>query len=150
MLSGVLTPQPGPRSLTSPGRPAGGPAGRAQSQALWTLVSTVPPDPQPLSPPSQGRLGASRRKSRPSPLPPAGSGAGDCPSRTVGLSISTPSPAPILTGPRPPSAGRDPSQWDQRMRAGEAAWGCQGAGEREGGEVSRSCVRAGDPESAGF
>lgn len=45
LLSRVLTPGPGPRSLTSPGRPAGGPAGCAQSQALWTLAPTVPRNP---------------------------------------------------------------------------------------------------------
>lgn len=65
-------PQIRPRSLTFPSRPAGGPAGPARSLAPWTVAPTAPPLFLLLF---QGRLGASRRKSRPSPLPPTGSGA---------------------------------------------------------------------------
>lgn len=73
--------RPPPWALTSSAGPAAsplpaarrGPAGPARSLALRTVAPT-PPLPPFLLLLFQGRLGASRRKSRPSPLPPAGSG----------------------------------------------------------------------------
>lgn len=71
----------------------------------------------------QGRLGASRRKSRPSPLPPAGSGA-EGPSRQRSRTVSQclrPRPDPRQAPP--PLSGPDRGRWPgQRMRPGEAAW----------------------------
>lgn len=116
-------PQIRPHSLTFPSRPAGGPAGPARSLAPWTVAPTVPPF-TPFLLLFQGRLGASRRKSRPSPLPPAGSGA-EGPSRPRSQAVSQslrprPDPReapPHLLGPERP-----------RMRPGEAVGAGRGRG----------------------
>ena len=105
-------PQIRPRSLTFPSRPAGGPAGPARSLAPWTAAPTAPPTPFLLL--FQGRLGASRRKSRPSPLPPTGSGA-EGPSRPRSRAVNQrlrPRPDPrgapprSARGPAPPPRAR--------------------------------------------
>lgn len=85
--SKVLTPEFRPLSLTFPRRRAVGPAGPAWSLALWAVAPTAPLTPFLLLLLFQGRLGATRRKSRPSPLPPAGSGA-EGPSRPLSRAVS--------------------------------------------------------------
>lgn len=92
-------PSPGPAVSPLPGAP---PGVRLAVLSRRRSGRWCPLSPQPLSPPSQGRLGASRRKSRPSPVPPARRIGIWGPSQPhSGLSISAPGPAPTLTGPRP-------------------------------------------------
>lgn len=116
-------PQIRPRSLTFPSRPAGGPAGPARSLAPWTAAPTAPPPLFLLL--FQGRLGASRRKSRPSPLPPTGSGAeGLSRPRSWAVSQSLrPRPDPCEAPPHLPGPER------LRMRPGEAARAGTGGGD---------------------
>lgn len=124
-------PQIRPRSLTFPSRPAGGPAGPARSLAPWTAAPTAPPTPFLLL--FQGRLGASRRKSRPSPLPPTGSGA-EGPSRPRSRAVNQrlrPRPDPRGAPPRSargPAPPPPPGLERPRMRPGEAMGAGRGRG----------------------
>lgn len=118
--------------------PRRGPLGPARSRALRTVAPTAPLSPFLLLL-FQGRLGASRRKSRPSPVPPAGSGA-EGPSRPRNRAVSQrlrPRPYPRQAPPPSLFCGAEKLA-GQRMRPGAA----EAVGVGWGGELaslSSSC-----------